>query len=62
MNHPPALQLIPLASIQPSPYQYRTRFDDAKQQPQRSLKTGQTRSPENRLDEVAGLGRHEVTR
>ena len=32
MNHPPALQLIPLASIQPSPYQYRTRFDDAKQQ------------------------------
>ena len=26
------------------------------------LKSGQTRSPENRLDEVAGLGRHEVTR
>ncbi len=32
MSHPPALQLIPLASIHPSPYQYRTRFDDAKQQ------------------------------
>src|SRR5258708_28889049 len=32
MNHPPALQLIPLASIHPSPYQYRTQFDDAKQQ------------------------------
>ncbi len=32
MSHPPALQLIPLASIQPSPFQYRTRFDDAKQQ------------------------------
>src|SRR5258708_15847682 len=31
MNHPPALQLIPLASIHPSPYQYRTQFDDAKQ-------------------------------
>ncbi len=32
MSHPPALQLIPLASIHPSPYQYRTQFDDAKQQ------------------------------
>lgn len=32
MSHPAALQLIPLASIQPSPYQYRSRFDDAKQQ------------------------------
>src|SRR5258708_32993148 len=32
MNHPPALELIPLTSIHPSPYQYRTRFDDAKQQ------------------------------
>jgi ParB family chromosome partitioning protein len=32
MSQPPALQLIPLASIHPSPYQYRTQFDDAKQQ------------------------------
>ena len=32
MSHPPALQLIPIASIHPSPYQYRTQFDDAKQQ------------------------------
>ncbi len=31
MSHPPALQLIPLASIHPSPYQYRTQFDDTKQ-------------------------------
>ena len=31
MSHPPALQLIPLASIHPSPFQYRTQFDDAKQ-------------------------------
>jgi ParB-like chromosome segregation protein Spo0J len=32
MSHAPALQLIPLTSIQPSPYQYRTCFDDAKRQ------------------------------
>ncbi len=32
MSHAPALQLIPLTSIQPSPYQYRTRFDDAQRQ------------------------------
>ncbi len=32
MSHPPTLQLIPLASIHPSPYQYRTQFYDAKQQ------------------------------
>jgi ParB family chromosome partitioning protein len=32
MSHPPTVQLIPVASIQPSPYQYRARFDDAKQQ------------------------------
>ncbi len=30
--------------------------------PQRSLKTGHRWSLQNRLDEVAGLGRHEVTR
>jgi hypothetical protein len=31
MSQPPILQLIPLTSIHPSPYQYRTQFDDAKQ-------------------------------
>jgi ParB family chromosome partitioning protein len=31
MSQPPILQLIPLSSIHPSPYQYRTQFDDAKQ-------------------------------
>jgi len=32
MNETAALQLIPVAAIRPSPYQYRTNFDDAKQQ------------------------------
>jgi len=31
VSRPPILQLIPLSSIHPSPYQYRTQFDDAKQ-------------------------------
>lgn len=31
MSHSPALQLIELTAIHPSPYQYRTRFDDEKQ-------------------------------
>ncbi len=31
VSQPPILQLIPLTSIHPSPYQYRTQFDDAKQ-------------------------------
>src|SRR5260370_39417707 len=30
VSQPPILQLIPLTSIHPSPYQYRTQFDDAK--------------------------------
>jgi ParB-like chromosome segregation protein Spo0J len=49
MRHTPALELIPLTAIHPSPYQYRTRFDDAKQQ--------QLRADTNVLEKAAGYKR-----